>query len=446
MAEIGANLAGNNTALPLPVEPDVIPLPPIASPEVILLAVATIIIVGIFGEAFFRRTGIPDVAFLMVLGVVVGPVLGIIGTETAVEIVPYFAAIALILIMFDGGLHLSIKNLITTAHYAFILAIISFLSAVITIAVVAVYALSWEWIPSLLLGVMLGGSSSIIVFGLVRRLPITEETKAVLSLESALTDIFATLGAFIIFGIITSGQVDPSQIESTAVRSIAIGLGLGVGVGIPWLYVESKITQSKHAYMFTLAALFALFFAARSLGESGALTALIFGLTMGNRDVLNKYLKLSVPHISTDNPFHDQVTFLVRTFFFVFIGLLATIGKIEYVVFGIGTAIAIFAGRKYITDFSYKAGSFLMKNLNKVVLTKWVDDTASVPEYDKKITAIMLPRGLAAAVLSTVPLTLGIPNAEAFPQIVFIVIITTVIITTVGIVRGAKNQTKPTSM
>ncbi|NOJ26715.1 MAG: hypothetical protein DA330_01725, partial [Nitrososphaera sp.] len=227
MAEIGANLAGNNTALPLPVEPDVIPLPPIASPEVILLAVATIIIVGIFGEAFFRRTGIPDVAFLMVLGVVVGPVLGIIGTETAVEIVPYFAAIALILIMFDGGLHLSIKNLITTAHYAFILAIISFLSAVITIAVVAVYALSWEWIPSLLLGVMLGGSSSIIVFGLVRRLPITEETKAVLSLESALTDIFATLGAFIIFGIITSGQVDPSQIESTAVRSIVTGLGLG---------------------------------------------------------------------------------------------------------------------------------------------------------------------------------------------------------------------------
>ena len=57
------------------------------------------IFLGVAGEAFFRRTGVPDVAFLMILGVIIGPVLGIIKPEAVIEIVPYFAALALIIIM-----------------------------------------------------------------------------------------------------------------------------------------------------------------------------------------------------------------------------------------------------------------------------------------------------------------------------------------------------------
>jgi len=39
----------------------------------------------------------------MVLGIIIGPVLGIIQPEAVLKIVPYFAAVALIIIMFDGG-------------------------------------------------------------------------------------------------------------------------------------------------------------------------------------------------------------------------------------------------------------------------------------------------------------------------------------------------------
>ena len=70
---------------------------------VLLLTAGIIIFLGVAGEAFFKRTGIPDVVFLLVLGMVIGPVMGIVEQETVVEIVPYFAAIALIMIMFDGG-------------------------------------------------------------------------------------------------------------------------------------------------------------------------------------------------------------------------------------------------------------------------------------------------------------------------------------------------------
>ena len=81
---------------------------PIASAHVILLAAGVVIFLGVAGEAFFKKTGIPDVAFLMVLGVIIGPVFGIIQPEAVIQVVPYFAALALIIIMFDGGLNLDI--------------------------------------------------------------------------------------------------------------------------------------------------------------------------------------------------------------------------------------------------------------------------------------------------------------------------------------------------
>jgi len=49
---------------------------------------------GVLGEAFFKKTGIPDILFLMVLGIIIGPVLGIIQPEAVLKIVPYFAAVA----------------------------------------------------------------------------------------------------------------------------------------------------------------------------------------------------------------------------------------------------------------------------------------------------------------------------------------------------------------
>ena len=50
----------------------------------------------------------------------------------------------------------------------------------------------------------------------------------------------------------------------------------------------------------------------------------------------------------------------------------------------------------------------------------------------------MIPRGLAAAVLATLPLTLGLPNADAYPQIVFFIILSSVIITTIGLGSAKK--------
>ena len=390
---------------------------PIASAHVILLAAGVVIFLGVAGEAFFKKTGIPDVAFLMILGVIIGPVLGIIQPDAVIQIVPYFAALALIIIMFDGGLNLDLKHMIKTAHFSFTLAILGFILSVAIATMAVHYFLDWNWLESILLGSIVGGSSSAIVFGLVRNIRISEETKHMLSFESALTDILSTIIAFILFEAILVGQFDLQVLQETLGRAIVVGLVLGFGVGIPWMYVSTKLGNAQHAYMLTLGILFVLFFLANSFGESGALTALVFGLMLGNKHHLAGILKFKLPRIEYDDPTHNQLTFLVRSFFFVFVGLMATIGQFEYIILGIGITIVIYFGRLIV---------------GKITLTK------RFSKLDRSVTYSMIPRGLAAAVLATFPLTLGLPNAEVYPQIVFFIILSSVIITTIGLGRSKK--------
>jgi len=395
----------------------------VASAPILLLAASVVIILGVLGEAFFKKTGIPDILFLMILGVIIGPVLGIIQPEAVVQIVPYFAAVALIIIMFDGGLNLHIGKVLKTAHFAVILVIVGFTVSVGIVAAFAHYGLGWEWIDSVLLGTILGGSSSIIVFGLVKKIHISEEAKSMLSFESALTDIFAVIIAFVLFEAVLTGEFSLDMLGATIGKAVVVGLVLGLGVGIPWMFVISKLKNAQHSYMLTIGMVFMLFFLATSFGESGALTALVFGIMLGKKNYFTRILKVKFPEDVIDDSLHNQVTFLVRAFFFVFVGLLASFAQIEYVIFGVVAAIAIYIGRIIITK------SVLVRGFSKL---------------DRKVTSVMIPRGLAAAVLATYPLSMGLPNAEVYPQIIFFVIITSVIITTLGL-GGAKKIPQPES-
>jgi len=395
----------------------------VASAPILLLAASVVIILGVLGEAFFKKTGIPDILFLMVLGIIIGPVLGIIQPAAVLEIVPYFAAVALIIIMFDGGLNLHIGKVLKTAHFAIILVLVGFAVSVGIVAGLAHYGLGWEWIDSILLGSIVGGSSSIIVFGLVQKIRISDDAKSMLSFESALTDIFAVIIAFVLFEAALSGEFSLDLLGVTIGKAVLVGLVLGFGVGIPWMFVISKLKNAQHSYMLTIGMVFLLFFLATSFGESGALTALVFGLMLGKKTYFSRLLKVKFPEDTIDNSLHNQVTFLVRAFFFVFVGLLASFAQIEYVIFGIIAAIAIYIGRIIITK------SVLVRGFSRL---------------DKKVTSVMIPRGLAAAVLATFPLSMGLPNAEAYPQIIFFVVLTSVIITTIGL-GGAKKIPPPES-
>jgi len=86
-------------------------------------------------------------------------------------------------------------------------------------------------------------------------------------------------------------------------------------------------------------------------------------------------------------------------------------------VFGVLITIAVFGGRIFV---------------GKITLTK------RFSKLDRAVTNSMIPRGLAAAVLATYPVTMGLPNAEAYPQIIFFIILSSVIITTIGLGKSKK--------
>ena len=61
---------------------------------------------------------------------------------------------------------------------------------------------------------------------------------------------------------------------------------------------------------------------------------------------------------------------------------------------------------------------------------------------NRDLMVMMLPRGLAAAVLSQLPAVYGLENASVYPEVVFTVIMTTVIICTVGVFVISKRNEK----
>jgi len=63
------------------------------------------------------------------------------------------------------------------------------------------------------------------------------------------------------------------------------------------MFVISKLKNAQHSYMLTIGMVFMLFFLATSFGESGALTALVFGLMLGKKTYFSRLLKISFQRI-----------------------------------------------------------------------------------------------------------------------------------------------------
>jgi cell volume regulation protein A len=393
------------------------------------LVAAVIIILGFLGEEFFNRTSIPDSILLLLFGVLLGPILQLFPRDELLSITPYFAALALIIILFDGGLNMDIREAFRNSPRALVLGLIGFTLNVMVTAVVCKYLLGWRLLNGLLLGSIVGGGSSIIVIALIRKLRVTEEIETVLSLESILTDVLCTVGAFTVINILLQ-EMSPEGLSTgvdlySALGSVGTAFGLGIlvgsGLGIAWLVLLEKIKGKPNSYMLTLAMLLLTFEVASNIGGNGALSALFFGLIIGNSRHIARLLKFRTT-ISIDEhvrDFHCQISFLIRSFFFVFTGLLFSFSSFTAILIGLILSF-IFLGIRFVVV--------------RVATLK-----SELRTY-KTLMTVMFPRGLAAAVLASIPLTSGVPNSQVFPEIAFIVILATIIICTIGVAVLKKRQ------
>jgi cell volume regulation protein A len=390
------------------------------------LVAAVIIVLGFLGEEFFNRTSIPDSIFLLLFGVLLGPIFHLFAEEALLAITPYFAALALIIILFDGGLNMNIREAVKNSPRALVLALSGFTLNVFVTAALCKVLLGWRLLNGLLLGSIVGGGSSIIVIALIRKLKVTEEIETVLSLESILTDVLCTVGAFTAINIILSGEVSLYSALGSVGIAFGVGILVGLGFGVAWLIILERIKGKPNAYMLTLAMLFLTYIVATNLGGNGALSVLFLGLMIGNSRPIARLMKFRTT-VSIDNnvrDFHSQISFLIRSFFFVFTGLLFSMSSFISMFFGIFLAFAFLGIRFLIVKMST-----LKSELHE----------------EQTLMTIMFPRGLAAAVLASLPLTSGLPDSQVFAEIAFIVILTTIVVCTIGVAVIKKRKRRLSS-
>lgn len=391
----------------------------------VFLIAGIIIMMGFFGNIFFDKTRISDVLLLLCIGIFLGPVLGLIEPHNLAPFAEYFGTLALIIILFEGGMDMDIDKLITEFGAASLLVIMSFALSLVSLACFLHFVRGWDLLLSLLLGAILGCTSAPVVIPIITKMGLKEETKTILSIESALSDVLAVICTVSLIEIITLGKIGIKTPFQAIFSSFSIAIVLGIIAGLFWLKVLDYFSQRKYSYMFTLAALLMTFGAVRFLGGSGAMAVLVFGIILGNSHDFDRFLKLKSNYLvdSTIKFFHGEMTFFIRTFFFVYIGMMVSFTWID-------------------ADFLLCSLALLLI----IILVRYLSVSLTVMAYKEKksdrcIMVSMLPRGLASAVLATLPASANITGSEHFTDVTFAIIICTNMIMTVGVfVAGKKIQ------
>lgn len=175
------------------------------SVETVLGLTGLVILVGLAGELIFHRTGIPSVLFLMGLGVVLGPVLHLANAASLTAFAPYFGTVALLIILFDGGINLQMMKVLKETPLALLYSLLVFLCTVGAIAAYYVWILQGAWLQGLLLGAILGGTAAAIILPVVSKTAsVSEPVKVLISLDSAFSEVFVVVISLALMSMMTS--------------------------------------------------------------------------------------------------------------------------------------------------------------------------------------------------------------------------------------------------
>jgi cell volume regulation protein A len=428
------------------------------------LAVGGIIAVGFAAGLIFERTRVPDLLILIFLGLVLGPVsatlFGIPLVPLAVlqYVTPYFTTVALMIILFDGGLNLQFTEIAKFLGVAGLQTGLAFVASVIVTAFVTVAVLGYPWPVGLMLGAILGGTSSAVVIGVVRPLRASPEVKVILTLESVLTDVLCVVTVLALIQLLQGGPgASMVSVFSSLGQSFLVGIGVGLAFGFGWLILLRRLEGKPFSYMLTVAILFVVYASGALAGGSGAMAAFTFGLVLGNHRTIERRFSLKSRSVVDERirQFHGEIVFVVRTFFFVFLGVVFTF---EFTgTWAVSTPVPLL-DRLNGTFWLFLAG-ILVVFLGIVAVRFGVARiTARVhhksPTQRRLLWSVM-GRGLAAAVLASLPFTISAflapstpgetyyasvlaPYETQFLNAAFFIILLTVMATTLGVVSSER--------
>ena len=373
---------------------------------IVLLVASGLLVLAVLTSLIAYRIGAPLLLVFLAFGLAVGE--DGLGIEFDNAPVAFFiGSVALALILFDSGFNTRLETVARASWPALVLATLGVLLTTGLVGVVTHYLSGLSWPASFLLGAIISSTDAAAVFFLLRvgGLKLRERVRATLEVESGANDPMAVFLTITLVEMIVSGAGrDQAFLDFAGIFFAQIGLGAVMGLLGGWLIAQAinRVQLEPGLYPVIVIGLALLLFAVTSqIGGSGFLAAYIGGLMSGN------FGTRSMPMLRR---FQDGVSWLCQIGMFLMLGLLATPSGfgliwvqglfIAFFLILIGRPIAVWL---CLLPFGFKR--------EETAFISWVG-----------------LRGAVSILLAITPMMAGIPVGQAFFNIAFIVVLTSLVV------------------
>lgn len=383
----------------------------------VVVFVGLLIFLAHFFVTLFERTRIPDVLYLALIGVIIGPVLGIVSPDDFGKVGPIFTTIALVVILFEGGLELGIESLRSSFRATMLITVVSYILALALITAAVFFLTELTLQTSLFVGAVLAGPAPSIVIPLVRQIHLSNTGKTTLMLEASFGEALCIVVSLAVLESFKLEEIQIGHFIGRLLSSFVFALVIGVVGGYVWSLLLQRMRELRHAIFTTPSFVFIIYGVSEFLGFSGPVAALMFGITLGNIDrlqlrwLVTRYKLIPLRHNEVEKAFFGEIVFVLKTFFFIYIGLSVRFADVA----SVGMALAL-------------AGILLLARFTTLQISTFLKATS---QEDRLPMSVIIPKGTAAAVLAGIPIQMGIFGGELIQNLTYGVVIFSIVMTSI---------------
>ncbi len=375
----------------------------------LLLLLAGIMLLGFIGEIAFRKKRIPDMLLLLLIGILIH--YSKIIPETYISLLrtllPFVGVVALTLIVFGGLLRLDLQKYGHSVYRGIWIAIADLSFVVGLMTPFLYFVLKIPLLESLLIATVLSETAAPFIIPLLSRLKLEEGFTHSIEVETIFNSVLNVIGALLILSIIDQ-QTGFVNVVGFLFGSISEAIVLGGVVGIVWLIVL-KQASAPHYYIATVAVLFSLWAVSDYVGASAILSAFVFSIIVSNSLPISKILRISgTIDTSQLNYFNQEITFIILTIFYVYMGILINIFDFHALLFGLILTAVLVAIR-------------LLETYSVNGVTKWFGK-------DSLLVSSFVQRGPTVIVLLGIVLSSNPSIFNAYGNTIFYVVILTILV------------------
>ena len=391
-----------------------------------------LIALAFVANQLFKRTRVPDVIVLMVTGLILGPLLGMVSGSEFQPITHALGTLAVILILFEGGLELELHAMLRHFTGSLLLSFLAYAFSLVTITMVMRWSMHIPLTEALIVGAVLGCTSSSITLPVLQQIEASTPARVTMILDASLSDTFAILTVGILLDLGHSNGPIATRFVGQLLFVGFISFLLAVVVGFAWSYLLPKVPDHRFWNPLTLAVVLLLYAAAEHVHVSGLITVFFFGIFLANirrteLEVVRDSLGLEFAgeeHHTQVLTFHAELSFLVRTFFFVLLGAVVEFRElIHYLPQVVGVLGAVILARA----LAVRASSWSWRGLHTL---------------ERELILWIMPRGLITVVLALQVIQVRGKELEFLPALAFATILATNLMVIIGSIRASRLPSK----